>query len=216
MTNAFGARKTLETREGRALYWSLPELERAGLGQVTSLPYSLKIILESLLRNVDGRAVREEDVAMTAGVDPSAPPDREVGYRPARVLLQDFTGVPAVVDLAAMREAVARLGGDPGRINPLIPADLVIDHSVQVDRFGSAEASKQNVAIEYERNRERYEFLKWGQSAFKNFRVVPPATGIIHQVNLEYLATVVDVRERGGGAVALPRHAGGHRLATPP
>jgi len=214
MTNAFEPSRPRNPRGQR------PLLEPAGAregrsGPVTSLPYSLKIILESLLRNVDGRTVREEDVETAASVDPAAPPDREVGYRPARVLLQDFTGVPAVVDLAAMREAVKRLGGDPGRINPLIPADLVIDHSVQVDRFGSSRSLEENVAIEYERNRERYEFLKWGQSAFENFRVVPPSTGIIHQVNLEYLATVVDRRGGAGSPSSSPTHWWAP-TATPP
>ena len=204
MSNAFDARRTISTAEGEALLWSLPALEAAGLGSVSTLPYSLKIMLESLLRNVDGKTVTEADVAKVAGWTPDSPPEGEVGYRPARVLLQDFTGVPAVVDLAAMREALRRLGGDPARINPLIPADLVIDHSVQVDSFGTCESLDKNVALEFTRNRERYEFLKWGQDAFEDFRVVPPATGIIHQVNLEYLATVVARRATDLGMILMP------------
>ncbi|KAA0254948.1 MAG: aconitate hydratase AcnA [Acidobacteria bacterium] len=160
-----------------------PALER--------LPYSLKVLLENLLRNEDGRVVKAEDVATLADWDPRAKVEKEIAFHPARVLMQDFTGVPAVVDLAAMREAVAALGGDPEKVNPLSPADLVIDHSVQVDDFASSVAFGRNVSLEYERNRERYAFLRWGQNAFKSFRVVPPGTGICHQVNLEYLARVV-------------------------
>jgi aconitate hydratase len=191
MSNAFGAKTRLSTREGQASYYSLPALAAAGLGEVATMPFTLKIMLESLLRNVDGKTVTEADVATLAGWSPENPPTGEIAYRPARVLLQDFTGVPAVVDLAAMRESLARLGGDPVRINPLIPADLVIDHSVQVDHFGACDALAFNGKREFERNKERYEFLKWGQTAFENFRVVPPATGICHQVNLEHLASVV-------------------------
>ena len=158
---------------------------------LTRLPYSLKVLLENLLRHEDGRVVRAEDVSTLADWDPRAKVEKEIAFHPARVLMQDFTGVPAVVDLAAMREAIAALGGDPEKVNPLSPADLVIDHSVQVDQFASSLAFGQNVALEYERNQERYAFLRWGQSAFRNFRVVPPGTGICHQVNLEYLARVV-------------------------
>ncbi len=179
---------------GEALYDSLPDLERAGFPGVSKLPYSIRVLLESLLRNCDGKLVTEEDVAALANWDAAAPATRELPFMPSRVLLQDFTGVPCIVDLAAMRAAVKKLGGDPKRINPLIPVDLVIDHSVQVDAFGTNEALAQNVKREFERNRERYEFLRWGQDSFRNFRVVPPAVGIVHQVNLEYLASVVQVR----------------------
>ena len=172
----------------------LDALEKAGVGHVPKLPISLRILLENLLRCEDGLTVRKEDIAALASWSPQ--PDaqdaqREIAFMPARVLLQDFTGVPAVVDLAAMRDAIRKLGGDPSRINPLQPADLVIDHSVQVDNFGTSGSFRQNAQLEFERNRERYLFLRWGQQAFRNFRVVPPDTGIVHQVNLEYLASVV-------------------------
>src|ERR1700691_2642399 len=165
--------------------------------QAERLPLSLKILLENLLRTEDGVAVRAEDIEALATVDVTQPPTREIAFTPARVLLQDFTGVPAVVDLAAMREAMKALGGDPKKINPLQPVELVIDHSVQVDAFGSADAMTINGQLEYLRNRERYQFLKWGQSAFRNFKVVPPGTGICHQVNLEYLGRVVMKSEDG-------------------
>jgi len=194
----FGARAPLETGEGRATIYRLDRLEKAGLGAVSRLPFSLKVLLEALLRHCDGELVTEKDVAALAGWKAKQPAAREVPFRPARVVLQDFTGVPAVVDLAALRAAMKRLGGDPKRINPLVPVDLVIDHSVQVDVFGSVVALQRNAEIEFERNRERYEFLRWGQRAFANFRVVPPATGIVHQVNLEFLAKVVLSREEGG------------------
>jgi aconitate hydratase len=155
------------------------------------LPFSLKVLLENLVRREDGRQVTREHIESVLAWDAKRTPEREIPFMPARVLLQDFTGVPAVVDLAAMRDAVRRLGADPARINPLQPADLVIDHSVQVDVFGSRDAFAKNVELEFERNRERYAFLRWGQQAFRNFRVVPPDTGIVHQVNLEYLAPVV-------------------------
>ncbi len=164
---------------------------------VATLPFSLKILLENLLRYEDGRVVRSADVEALVNWDPKAAPDKEIAYHPARVLMQDFTGVPAVVDLAAMREAVVAMGGDPKKINPLSPADLVIDHSVQIDNFASSLAFGMNVALEYERNKERYAFLRWGQNAFQNFRVVPPGTGICHQVNLEYLAKVVFTNDEG-------------------
>ena len=186
-------------------YYRLAALEEAGLGQVSRLPFSIKVLLEALLRQVDGFAVTEEDVRRLAAWDAANPAPVELPFKPARVVMQDFTGVPAVVDLAAMRSAMARAGGDPTRVNPLIPVDLVIDHSVLVDDFGSKNALFYNAEREFERNRERYEFLKWGQNAFANFRVVPPATGIVHQVNLEYLATVVQ-RGRGqkGEVLAFP------------
>ncbi|MCL8207007.1 MAG: aconitate hydratase AcnA [Actinomycetia bacterium] len=168
------------------------------------LPVSIRILLEAMLRNFDGRAIRESDVENLAKWNPSAVGAREVPFRPARVVLQDFTGVPAVVDLAAMRDAVARLGGDPKRINPLVPVDLVIDHSVQVDRFGSPDALEFNMAREFERNDERYRFLHWAQKAFTNLRIVPPATGIVHQVNLEYLASVVTTRTVDGRTEVFP------------
>jgi aconitate hydratase len=194
MTTPFGARATLSVG-GRAFeIFRLDALERAGL-PVQRLPYSLRILLENLLRHADGRVVREEDIVALARWEPRAEPSREIAFTPARVLLQDFTGVPAVVDLAAMRDAMAALGGDPGRINPLQPVELVIDHSVQVDAFGSPDALRLNTSREFERNRERYLFLRWGQRAFSNFRVVPPSTGIVHQVNLEHLARVVFATE---------------------
>jgi aconitate hydratase len=200
----FGARAALDTPSGRATIYRLDCLEKAGLGAVSRLPFSIKVLLESLLRNCDGVLVTEEDVKTLAAWDPKNPAAREVPFKPARVILQDFTGVPAVVDLAAMRSAMKHLGGDPGKINPLVPVDLVIDHSVQVDVFGTAVALERNAEIEFQRNRERYEFLRWGQRAFRNFRVVPPATGIIHQVNLEFLAKVVQARQENGEAILFP------------
>jgi len=183
---------------------SLAALERAGHPAVATLPYSLKILLENLIRNENGRSIRREDIEALATWDPRAGRQKEISFVPARVLLQDFTGVPAVVDLAAMRDGVASLGGDPARINPLQPVELVIDHSVQVDHFGRADAFRRNTAIEFARNEERYTFLRWGQEAFHNFRVVPPGTGIVHQVNLEYLARVVMRAEGEDGPVAYP------------
>ncbi len=184
--------------------YRLDALAKAGIGHVSRLPFSLKILLENLLRNEDGRSVTKDDVAALAAWDPKAPADKELQFRPARVLMQDFTGVPCVVDLAAMRDAIRDLGGDPRRINPLQQSDLVIDHSVQVDQFGTAGAFLFNAQLEMERNRERYQFLRWGQDAFDNFRVVPPDTGIVHQVNLEYLASVVFERQEDGATVAYP------------
>jgi aconitate hydratase len=172
----------------------LDALTKAGIGNVERLPFSLKILLENLLRRVDGRVVHAGDVEAVARWSPDAPPEREIAFMPARVLLQDFTGVPCVVDLAAMRDAMRKLGGDPKKINPLVPADLVIDHSVQVDYFGSHDAAEHNARLEMERNLERYALLRWAQGAFDNFRVVPPDSGIVHQVNLEYLACVVFTR----------------------
>jgi aconitate hydratase len=172
-------------------YFSLKAAEKAGIGDVTRLPFSLKVLLENLLRHEDGRSVTVADIKAVGQWTKKRGAEREIAYRPARVLMQDFTGVPAVVDLAAMREAMARIGGDPRKINPLSPVDLVIDHSVMVDSFGTRNAFRDNVALEYARNGERYAFLRWGQSAFDNFRVVPPGTGICHQVNLEYLAQTV-------------------------
>ncbi len=173
-------------------------------GAVDTLPYTLKILLENLLRFEDGANITADDIKALANWDPKAEPDREIAFTPARVILQDFTGVPAVVDLAAMRDAVVKLGGKADMINPLSPAELVIDHSVQVDNFGTAQSLAQNNAIEFERNQERYAFLRWGQSAFENFRVVPPNTGIVHQVNLEYLSRVVFEQQRRQRQVAYP------------
>ncbi|MGE5180208.1 MAG: aconitate hydratase AcnA [Bacteroidota bacterium] len=194
MNDPFGARSTLNVGGRSFRIANLAALERSGL-ELRRLPFSLKVLLENLLRRVDGRIVRAEDVEAVARWNPAAEPDREIAFAPARVLLQDFTGVPAVVDLAAMRDAMAALGGDPAKINPLQPAELVIDHSVQVDEYGSKAALFFNAKKEFERNRERYLFLRWGQRAFRNFRVVPPATGIVHQVNLEFLARVVMTTE---------------------
>jgi aconitate hydratase len=196
------ARQNLSLKDSKAVLYRLEAVERAGLGQISRLPFSLKILLESLLRHCDGRVITDEDITALARWNPTA--GREIPFKPARVLLQDFTGVPTVVDLAAMRAAVKRLSGDPTKINPLVPVDLVIDHSVQVDYFASRLALQRNAEIEFERNRERYEFLRWGQKAFKNFRVVPPATGIVHQVNLEFLAQVVMTRTENSEIVAFP------------
>src|SRR5512143_2074403 len=202
--NSFGARTQLAVGGTRVDYFALAALAKAKLADVERLPFSIRILLENLLRHEDGRLVRADEVRQLAAWHAAAPAVREVPYMPARVLLQDFTGVPAVVDLAAMREAMQRLGGDPRRINPQIAVDLVIDHSVQVDRFGTAGAFSANGALEYERNRERYEFLRWGQGSLRNFRVVPPETGICHQVNLEYLAQVVFGADDNGTRLVFP------------
>jgi aconitate hydratase len=200
----FAARTTLETAGGPAVIYRLDSLEKSGHGAISRLPFSIKVLLEALLRNCDGTLVTEEDVISLAKWKATTPASREVPFKPARVILQDFTGVPAVVDLAAMRAAMKRLGGDATKINPLVPVDLVIDHSVQVDFFGDSSALEHNAEIEFQRNRERYEFLRWGQQAFQNFRVVPPATGIVHQVNLEFLAKVVLAQKINGETVLLP------------
>ncbi len=189
--DSFGCRSKLTTSNVEANYFDLTLLERSGVGRVSRLPFCMKILLENLLRHEDGVTVTAEDVSSLADWDSAAGTQPEIAFRPARVLLQDFTGVPAVVDLAAMRDAMIEMGGDPDRINPLVPAELVIDHSVQVDSFGTGRSFGFNVEKEFQRNLERYAFLRWGQAAFDNFRVVPPATGIVHQVNLEYLARVV-------------------------
>jgi len=200
----FDARDTFDTGSGPAGIYRLTRLEDAGLATIAALPFSIRVLLESVLRNCDGREVTEADVRNLAGWTAAARVRPEVPFKPARVLLQDFTGVPALVDLAAMRSAIARLGGDPKRINPLIPVDLVVDHSVQVDRFASPDALSINVDLEFSRNRQRYEFLRWGQQAFDNLRVVPPAMGIVHQVNLEFLAKGVFLREDRDGRIAVP------------
>jgi aconitate hydratase len=205
--NSFATRATLRVGGDSFDIYRLDELERAGVGSVARLPFSLKVLLENLLRHEDERFVRTEDIPALAGWDPSSAggaTEREVSFMPARVLLQDFTGVPAVVDLAAMRDAIRALGGDPKKINPLLPAELVIDHSVQVDKFGGADAFAFNAGLEMQRNIERYAFLRWGQKGFENFKVVPPDTGICHQVNLEYLARVVFREKQGNSWIAFP------------
>ncbi len=202
--DSFKSRRTLTVGSATYEYYSLPDAEKNGLAGISRLPFSLKVLLENLLRHEDGRTVTADDIRAMAAWLATRRSDREIAFRPARVLMQDFTGVPAVVDLAAMRDAMVALGGDPARINPLVPVDLVIDHSVMVDEFGNALAFHRNVAREYERNGERYSFLRWGQSAFENFRVVPPGTGICHQVNLEYLAQTVWTGTDGGRTVAYP------------
>ncbi len=194
MQDSFKARRKLTVGARSFEYYSLESLAEYPVGR---LPYSLKILLENLLRHEDGATVTRDDIIALASADPRKLPAREIAFTPARVIMQDFTGVPAVVDLAAMRDAMAALGGDPGKINPLIPAELVIDHSVMVDHYGSAGALNLNALLEFQRNKERYTFLRWGQSAFDNFAVVPPDTGIVHQVNLEFLARVVFVNDRG-------------------
>src|SRR5579885_3194267 len=194
--DSFECRKKLAVGSKIYHYFSLKAAEKNGLAGISQLPFSLKILLENLLRFEDGRTVKKEDIeAVAAWLENKGKAEREIAFRPARVLMQDFTGVPAVVDLAAMRDAMLALGGDPERINPLVPVDLVIDHSVIVDEFGNPRAFRTNVEKEYQRNGERYRFLKWGQDAFDNFRVVPPGTGICHQVNLEYLARGVFTRQ---------------------
>ncbi len=202
--NSFGTRGALEVPAGPTTIFRLPELERERIAAVDRLPYSIRILLENLLRFEDGQTVTADDIEAVARWDPSGPQEREIAFRPARVLLQDFTGVPAIVDLAAMRDAMARLGGDPNRINPLLPAELVIDHSVQVDSFGSSASFLINAENEFARNEERYAFLRWGQTAFDNFWVVPPDTGIVHQVNLEYLARVVFSVDGDDSRIAFP------------
>ncbi len=204
--DSFNCRKTLNVDGKSYVYYSLPDAEANGLTGISKLPYSMKVLLENLLRHEDGRSVTKADIAaMASWLDNKGKTEKEIGFRPARVLMQDFTGVPAVVDLAAMRDGMTKLGGDPTKINPLVPVDLVIDHSVIVDEFGTPKALADNVAHEYARNGERYNFLKWGQGAFENFRVVPPGTGICHQVNLEYLAqTVWTSTTDDGTALAYP------------
>ncbi|MCP5181582.1 MAG: aconitate hydratase AcnA [Pseudomonadales bacterium] len=202
--NSFKTRKTLKVGNREYDYFSLPEAQAQGLGAVDKLPMSMKVLLENLLRFEDNVTVSAADIRATANWAVSPPDDQEIAYRPARVLMQDFTGVPAVADLAAMRGAVVAAGKNPAIINPLSPVDLVIDHSVMVDKSGSPSAFEENVAIEMARNTERYRFLRWGQQAFDNFRVVPPGTGICHQVNLEYLARVVWTKDEGGRTVAYP------------
>jgi len=203
--NSFGSRDTLTVGSRSYEIYRLDALEKRGIGHVTQLPFSLRVLLENLLRQEDGRFVRSVDIEWLAEWQPKAATRSEIAFMPARVLLQDFTGVPAVADLAAMRDAMSRMGGDATKINPLLPAELVIDHSVQVDQFGSSGAFAFNAELEFQRNIERYQFLRWGQKAFQNFSVVPPDTGIVHQVNLEYLARVVfDSKLPDGRTVAYP------------
>jgi len=202
--NSFGARHRFDTGSGEAYYYRLATLQEQGLGEIDRMPFSVKVLLEALLRNEDGFIVSADDVRKLAAYDARRPAQDEVPFMPARVVLQDFTGVPAVVDLAALRSAMHRMGGEPDTINPQVPVDLVIDHSVQVDEYDSPLALLHNAEIEFERNRERYEFLRWGQAAFENFSVVPPASGIVHQVNLEYLAKGVQSRPHGDLDVVYP------------
>ena len=202
--NSFGSRSTLEAGGRSYTMYRLDSLDIPSSGKASSLPFSLKILLENLLRNEDGKFVKKSDIETLATWDVKGKVEKEIAFRTARVLLQDFTGVPAVVDLAAMRDALAKLGGDPKKINPLQPVDLVIDHSVQVDEYGSDAAFLINANLEFERNQERYAFLRWGQKALENFRVVPPDTGIVHQINLEYLAHAVFVNTVDGESTAYP------------
>jgi aconitate hydratase len=202
--NSFNARARLTAGGTTVEMFSLPALERAGCSGLSRLPYSLKILLENLLRTEDKRFVDSDDIQALAGWDVKSCDQKEIAFTPARVLLQDFTGVPAVVDLAAMRDGIVRLGGDPRKVNPLQPVELVIDHSVQVDHYRELNAADLNAALEFGRNKERYTFLRWGQEAFQNFRVVPPDTGIVHQVNLEYLARVVFKEQAGNAVLAYP------------
>src|SRR6266478_2723867 len=202
--NSFGTRETLQVDGKGYEIFRLSALEKKGVGHAGKLPFSLRVLLENLLRQEDGRFVHPGDIEALASWDPNAATQKEIAFMPARVLLQDFTGVPAVVDFATMREAMKRMGGNPKRINPLFPAELVIDHSVQVDSFGSVNAFGLNAELEFQRNVERYAFLRWGQTAFQNFKVVPPDTGICHQVNLEYLARVVCAMPYGNRFEAYP------------
>lgn len=202
--NPFNAKDAIDTDSGPVTIYRLSRLEKMGVGSISRLPYSIKILLESLLRHVDGKLVTEKDVELLAKWDPKKRPEGEIPFIPARVILQDFTGVSVIVDLAALRSAMQRSGGDPARINPVVPADLVIDHSVQVDYYGTSYALMYNEKKEFERNHERYSVLRWGQVAFDNLRVVPPARGIVHQVNLEYLASVVWLKKVNNEFIAYP------------
>ena len=210
MTIRDDARAEIDTPLGKKTIYRLDKT-----GNVQNLPYTIKVLLESVLRNLDGVAYTAEHVKALANYNARAVGEQEIPFMPGRVVLQDFTGVPCVVDLAAMREAMKALGGDPKKVNPLVPCDLVIDHSVQVDVFGTANAESENSRIEFARNKERYEFLKWGQKAFNNFSVVPPATGIVPQVNIESLARVVWEREVGGRHLLFPDSLVGTDSHTP-
>src|SRR6202045_1868982 len=201
--NSFKSRSTLRVGHKEYEIYRLDALDQQGIS-TKHLPYSLRILLENLLRTEDGRNVKKEDIRSMAAWNKNSKPDKEIAFTPSRVLLQDFTGVPCVVDLAAMRDAMKNLGGDPAMINPLQPVELVIDHSVQVDEFGTANAFDMNALLEFQRNKERYSFLRWGQTGFRNLAIVPPDTGIVHQVNLEYLARVVFVQDANGSRTAYP------------
>ena len=201
--DSFHSRSKLTVGGKEYEIYRLDALDKAGIS-TRHLPYSLRILLENLLRTEDARNVRPEDIRALAAWNGQSRSEKEIAFTPSRVLMQDFTGVPAVVDLAAMRDAMTELGGDPALINPLQPAELVIDHSVQVDEFGKPQAFALNAELEFLRNRERYAFLRWGQDSFRNMAIVPPDTGIVHQVNLEYLARVVFVTESPGKRVAYP------------
>ncbi|WP_410770826.1 aconitate hydratase AcnA [Fontibacillus sp. BL9] len=200
----FSSSRTLEVGGKSYRYYDLQALEQQGLGKISKLPFSIKVLLEAAVRQFDGRAITEEHVKQIAGWSEGRDENKEIPFIPARIVLQDFTGVPVVVDLAAMRDTVKKAGGDPKQINPLVPVDLVIDHSVMVDAFGTPEALEYNMNVEFERNEERYRFLRWAQTAFNNFRAVPPATGIVHQVNLEYLASVAATKQVNGETVVFP------------
>ena len=203
--DSFKCRRELSVGAKSYVYYSLVEAQKNGLPDISTLPVTLKVLLENLLRKEDGWAVKKEDILAVARWQTNkGQVEHEIGFTPARVLMQDFTGVPAVVDLAAMRDAALALGADPKKVNPLVPVDLVIDHSVMVDSFARADSFRRNVALEYQRNGERYQFLRWGSAAFDNFRVVPPGTGICHQVNLEYLAQTVWTAEEDGKTLAYP------------
>ncbi len=203
MNNSFGSRAPLQVGDKSYDIFRLDALEKQGIGKPSRLPYCLKVLLENLLRNEDGKFFKKQDIESLARWEPNGP-QKEISFMPARVLLQDFTGVPAVADFAAMRDAIKEMGGDPNKINPVQPAELVIDHSVQVDYFGTPDAFQKNADLEFQRNKERYLFLRWAQKAFDNFRVVPPDTGIVHQVNIEYLARVVFLQNVGGKMIAYP------------
>src|SRR5258706_15916773 len=213
--DSFGTRKTLRVGGESYDIFRLDHLEKAGFANISRLPVSLKVLLENLLRQEDNHHVNQGDIEALAKWNPKVKSEKEIAFMPARVLMQDLTGVPAVVDLAAMREAMKRLGGDPKKINPLAPVDLVIDHSVQVDFFGSSDAFHKNSTIEYERNSERYAFLRWGQKSFDNFPLIPPDVGICHQVNLEYLAPVVFRAKKDGAHFAYPDTVFGTDSHTP-
>src|SRR5436190_3332800 len=204
--NLFNTFQSFDIGNGKqGQLYSVPALEKAGIGPISKLPVSIRLVLESVLRNCDGKRVSEHNVRSLANWKPKASRTEEIPFVVARIVLQDFTGVPLLVDLAAMRSAVARLGQDPKIIEPLVPVDLVVDHSVQVDFFGNAEALRRNLEMEFQRNRERYEFLKWGMQAFDTFKVVPPGIGIVHQVNLEYLAKGVLSNNAGDeGSIYFP------------
>ena len=209
--NSFNALSAISTPQGNVNIFRLDALEKQSIGHVSKLPFCMKVMLEQALRQQDDFEITQDDVKRLANWNAKAVEPVEMPFKPARVILQDFSGVPCLVDLAAMRSALARVGADPKKINPLVPVDMVIDHSVQVDFFGSKDAFEKNLAMEFERNNERYQFAKWGQKALKNFRVVPPGTGIVHQVNLEYLAKVTMLKD----GVAFPDHWSAP-TATPP